>query len=102
MRGKTMTSQHERKRNSVAALVACGTALLFSAACSENPFAPKLPALGTSFAARSGGGVTIYATGLTSPRDLKFGPDGLLLLQRAEVRERMSAHGSACHGNPCR
>lgn len=98
-----MRSQPERKRNSVAALAVCGSALLFSAACSENPSAP-----GPSFAARavsaravSGGGATVYATGLTSPRNLKFGPDGLLYVAEGGLGGDMHPKGLNAHGHPC-
>jgi hypothetical protein len=89
----------ERNCSSVAALAACGGILLFAAACGENPSAPKLSAPEPSFARSSG--ATAYATGLTSPRNLKFGPDGILYVAEGGLGGNMHPTGLDSHGQAC-
>jgi hypothetical protein len=77
-------------------------ALILAAACSEGPPAPTQPALGPSFApVSSGGEPTVYATGLTSPRNLKFGPDGLLYVSEGGIGGNQHPTGFDADGHPC-
>ncbi len=89
----------ERNCSFVAALAACGGVLLLAAACGENPSAPKLSAPEPSFALSSG--ATAYATGLTSPRNLKFGPDGILYVAEGGLGGNMHPTGFDAHGHAC-
>lgn len=91
----------ERKCRPLATLAICGGTLLFAAACGENPSAPGSLAPGPSFAALSGGGATVYATGLTSPRNLKFGPDGLLYVSEGGLGGNMHPTGFDAQGHAC-
>jgi hypothetical protein len=77
-------------------------ALLLAAACTESPPVPTQPAAGPSLAAvSSGGGPTVYATGLTSPRNLKFGPDGLLYVSEGGIGGDVNPTGLDADGRPC-
>ncbi|GAC1651301.1 MAG: hypothetical protein NVS4B3_11700 [Gemmatimonadaceae bacterium] len=95
-----MTSHCERKRISVAAAAVCGSALLLSAACRESPLVPTQSAPGRSVAAPSSV-ATVYATGLTSPRNLKFGPDGLLYVSEGGLGGNMNPTGFDARSRPC-
>ena len=87
------------KRRFLAALAVCAGALTLGA-CAESQPAPTQPALGPSLAAVSGG-ATVYATGLTSPRNLKFGPDGLLYVSEGGIGGNQNPTGVDADGHPC-
>jgi hypothetical protein len=89
----------ERKCSFVAALAVCGSTLLFAVACSESPSAPRQDAPELSFSLS--GGATAYATGLTSPRNLKFGPDGILYVAEGGLGGNMHPTGFDAHGHAC-
>lgn len=95
-----MATQRERTRRSVAAIFLGGGALLLAAACEENRPAPTQLAPRPSFEAVLAA-PTVYATGLTSPRNLKFGPDGLLYVAEGGIGGDMNPAGLDAQGNPC-